>query len=317
LEDVVEDMKDKLAIVTGGASGIGLGIAQALARAGARVIITYRTGKFLDDAMARFSGPLEERVHALQLDVTDRSAFSRFADEVEQRFGNIHILCNNAGIGIGTRITDAGYEDWDWGIAVNIGGVVNGIQTILPRIRAHGEEGHVVSTASMGGIFLNAYAGIYNTTKFAVVGMMEALRAELMDKNVGVSVYCPGLVETNLHRTEEARPPEFGAPKLIWTAERLIDFEKRIMSAGMDPVEAGECVLRGIQRSDLYIFSHPEFHAGVKERFDAVLMSLEGDVENVPERRLKAQEVTLRHPLYRREIYRMEEFARENKKINS
>jgi NAD(P)-dependent dehydrogenase (short-subunit alcohol dehydrogenase family) len=303
------DVKGKLAIVTGGTSGIGLGIARALSAAGARVVATYRTGRNLAPAVEQFERD-GARVSTFQLDVTDREAMTDFADTIEAKFGKVHILCNNAGIGIGTRVADASYQDWDWALNVNLGGVINGVREFLPRILAHGEDGHIVSTASMGGIFLNASAGVYNTTKYALVGMMEALRADLLGTNVGVSVYCPGLVDTNIYLTEESRPEEFGGPSSRWSPEKLADIKARIMSAGMAPLEAGESVVRGIAASDLYIFSHPEFYQGVEERFDAILTALKGDTSRVPQERLGAEAITLRHPLYAMELKRMADSAK-------
>lgn len=295
-------VEGKLAFVTGGTSGIGLGIAEALLDAGARVVVTYCTGRHLDRARADFGDRVGESVFLLHLDVADRQAMAKAADEVEKRYGSVHILCNNAGVGIGTRIADATYDDWDWSISVNLGGVVNGITEFLPRILAHGEEGHIVTTASMGGIFLNASAGVYNACKYAVVGIMEALCADLDGTNVGASVYCPGLVNTDILTSEEARPPEFGGPKSRWTEEQLAHFRTNVMAAGMSPREAGDHVLRGILRSDLYIFSHPEFHQGAKDRFDAILASLAANAGEVPEARIQAERMTIRHPLYQREL---------------
>jgi NAD(P)-dependent dehydrogenase (short-subunit alcohol dehydrogenase family) len=299
----MQDVTGKVAVVTGGTSGIGLGIAKAFAAAGAKVVVTYRTGRHLD-ALDYFREHPEMVVHPIQLDVTDRAAMSRVADEVQGIFGDVHILCNNAGVGVLSKVMDATYDDWDWSIKVNIGGAINGIQTFLPRILAHGQGGHIVTTASMGGIFLGGAAGVYNTTKYALVGMMEVLKAELEPFNIGVSVYCPGLVDTNIHESEAGRPKEYANTNPRLNAEQLASFKLRVLSAGMDPAEAGRAVLEGVRRSDLYIFSHPEFYEGVKERFDAILMSLKGDSSGVPHARLQAEAATLRHPLYSSELSR-------------
>lgn len=301
----MQNIEGRLAFVTGGTSGIGLGIAKAFVEAGARVVVTHRTGRHLDSALAYFGDAVGKSVFPLQLDVADRNAVANAAAEVENRFGPVHILCNNAGVGIGTRIMDANYGDWDWAISVNLGGVINGITEFLPRILAHREGGHIVSTASMGGIFLNASAGVYNTTKYAVVGAMEALSDDLAGTNVGVSVYCPGLVNTDILTSEEGRPVEFGGPRSRWSEHQLAHIRTSIMSAGMNPRDAGECVLRGIMRSQLYIFSHPEFLEGAKERFDAILAALAGDMSQVPEARIQAEAMTIRHPLYMREVSKL------------
>jgi NAD(P)-dependent dehydrogenase (short-subunit alcohol dehydrogenase family) len=306
----MQDIEGKLTVITGGTSGIGLGTAKAFLDAGARVVATYRTERHLDSARGYLGDAVGKSAFLLQLDVADRNAMAAFAEQIETRFGPVHVLCNNAGIGIGARVVDASYADWDWAISVNLGGVINGIREFLPRMQAHGEGSHIVSTASMGGIFLNASAGVYNATKYAVVGVMESLRDELSNTNIGVSVYCPGLVNTDILTTEENRPSEFGGPRSRWSPEQLAHLRENVMKAGMDPREAGEYVLRGVIRSELYIFSHPEFFQGAKDRFDLILMSLAGDVSEAPQARIRAEAMTIRHPLYARELGRMVEGAK-------
>jgi NAD(P)-dependent dehydrogenase (short-subunit alcohol dehydrogenase family) len=297
----MKDVKGKVAVVTGGTSGIGLGIAKALALAGSTVVATYRTGRHLNDILAFLDQHPNLSIECIQLDVTNRTEMSTVADRIEERYGHIHILCNNAGVGILSGVMSATFDDWDWALSVNLGGVINGIQIFAPRIQAHGEEGHIVSTASMGGIFLGGGSGVYNTTKYAVVGLMEALSAEMQSSNVGVSVYCPGLVDTNIHESEDSRPKEYRYTKPRLTRDQLIAFKEDILSAGMSPDEAGRCVLAGILNSDLYIFSHPEFFEGAKERFEAILGSFNRDSTAVPMERIQAESATLRHPLYRKE----------------
>lgn len=300
----MDNVKEKVVVITGGTSGIGLGIAKVFSAAGATVIITYNSGRHLSDAVAYFRERPQLDVHPMKVDVVDRLAMSRAADEIEDKFGNIHILCNNAGVGVLSKVLDATYDDWDWSISVNIGGAINGVKSFLPKIRRHGGQGHIVSTASMGGIFLGGSAGVYNTTKYAIVGMMESLKAELSDSNIGVSIYCPGLVNTNIHETEIGRPQRYMDTNSRMTAAQLISFKNEVLSAGMDPVEAGQAVLEGVLKSDLYIFSHPEFYLGAKERFDAILTALMGDLSGVSAARIKAEAMTLRNPLYRAELDR-------------
>jgi len=296
----MKDVAGKVAFITGGASGIGLGMARTFVEAGMKVAITYRNEAHLDTALTHFRGR-ESSVHPIRLEVTDRDGMERAADEAERTFGNVHVLCNNAAAGIMVPIIDASFDDWDWALAVNIGGVVNGLQTFLPRLRAHGEGGHILSTASMGGLFLGSSVGIYNTTKYAVVGMMEALRADLLGTEIGVSVVCPGLVNTNIHTAEEWRPQQYArsgqSMEPAERAQRAAWFKENVICAGMDPLEIGQLVLRGIQRNDLYILSHPEYEDGVRERFEAILASFSKDTAP-PERRVRAEQRVLRHPLY-------------------
>ncbi len=298
----MRDLAGKVAFITGGVSGVGLGIAKVLAAAGTKVVITYRREDHRAEAMAYFRTLANASVHAIQLDVTDRQAMARAADEVERVFGNIHILCNNAGIGILGSMLEATYDDWDWATRVNLGGVINGVQTFVPRMRAHREGGHIVNVASMGGLFASAGAGIYTTTKFAVVGLTEALRSELEPHGIGVSVCCPGLVRTNIHEVEQRRPAEFASSNYKRGAEVRARFLKeRVLSAGMDPLEVGERIVKGIGDNDLYILTHSEYEQGARERFEAILASFDPMPGTVAQDRLAAEASVLRYPVYARE----------------
>ena len=199
------------------------------------------------------------------------TAFARAADEAERVFGNVHVLCNNAGMGILGPVTLARYDDWDWGLGVLLGGVVNGIQTFLPRMLAHGEGGHIVNTSSMAGVLPIAGAAIYITAKAALIGLSEALRSELAGEGIGVSAFCPGPVQTNIREGGRMRPERYGDSGYT-ELERELE-ERPNSPLWMDPLECGERVLAGIRRDDLYIFTHREFREGADERFRAMLAS--------------------------------------------
>ncbi len=267
------NVKGKTAFVTGGSSGIGLGIARALSAAGMKVVFTYKSAAHRDAALACFA-PDNAGVHAILLDTTDREAMVRAADEAARVFGPVHLLCNNAGIGLPAQISSVSWQDWDWAMDVNINGVFNGVRTFLPRMLEHGEGGHIVATSSSGGI-LAGTLGVYVTTKFAVVGMMESLRTEMAGRNIGVSVFCPGLVRTQIFDTDRNRPASHGAvpahrgPPPLLPGTGAID----LMGAAMDPLEAGRQVLEGVRRNDLYILSHPEFAPAVKQRMQLIMAS--------------------------------------------
>ena len=277
----MEDFKGKTAFVTGGASGIGLGIAKALAKKGANVVIADFRQEAIDAVLPIF----KENgwpVHGVLLDVTDREAYVRAADEAEAVFGKIHVLVNNAGVGIMEGfIWEASYEDMDFALEINFKSVLNGIKTVLPRILAHGEEGWVVSTASKNGLIPLGGMVLYNATKRAVMATMETLAIDLQGTNVGASVFCPGPFRTNLGTTTSAistkhlgRPfiqkgatPDPNAPKIDRSKIDMSKMER-------DPDEAGERVVRGIMRGDLFILTHAEWKKGWEEHASAVTRAI-------------------------------------------
>ena len=213
----MEDVKRKVAFITGGASGIGLGIAKVFARNGMKVVIIDSRQDALDEAMSYFNENGGE-VHPIKMNVTDREAYIKAADEAEKVFGKIHVLINNAGVGSGGGpIEKLTYNDWDYSMGVNVGGVINGIMTIVPRILKHGEGGHIVSTSSTCGLMGSNNFAIYCSTKFAVTGIMESLAGELLEKNIGVSVLYPGPTMGNLGKSSfENRPEHLRNPGETW-----------------------------------------------------------------------------------------------------
>jgi NAD(P)-dependent dehydrogenase (short-subunit alcohol dehydrogenase family) len=263
------DVAGKTAFITGGASGVGLGMAKVFANAGMKVVIADIREKALDEAMAGFADT-GAKVHPVKLDVMDRAGFACAADEAERAFGPVHLLCNNAGINLFAAIDECTYDDWDWVLGVNLDGVVNGIVTFVPRMKAHGEGAQIVNTASMAAFITSAGAGIYTGAKFAVRGLSESLRWSLADKNIGVSVLCPGLVNTAIHDSNSIRPRELSR-ETAKVDESFMQRLPEVHKLGMDPILVGERSLAGIRRNDLYIFTHPEFKDEVKTVFDEVL----------------------------------------------
>jgi NAD(P)-dependent dehydrogenase (short-subunit alcohol dehydrogenase family) len=217
-------------------------------------------------------------VHPIKLNVTDRVAYAKAADEAESVFGNIHVLFNNAGVGGGGPVETVTFKDWDFVVGINLGGAINGVTIFLPRILKHGEGGHIVSTSSTNGIAATGVSITYCTTKFAVAGMMEALATEMQGKGIGVSVLVPGPTRTNLGLSSNAnRPPELRneeAPQPP-TPPPSGDPDARARmqdpAVWMDPIETGERVVRGIRNNDLYIMTHPEFKAGYQIRHEAII----------------------------------------------
>ena len=272
----MKDVDGKVAFITGGASGIGLGMAKVFLRAGMRVVIADIRRDHIEAALMEIG---DAPVHVIQLDVTDRAGFARAADETEKVFGPVDILCNNAGINMFAPMEQCTFQDWDWILGVNLGGVVNGVQTFLPRMIARNKGGQIVNTASMASFISGPGAGIYTTSKFAVRGMSECLRWSLAPRNIGVSVLCPGLVNTLIHESERSRPAHLATdtgPIDQAFMKKLPEMHK----SGMDPVEVGEKVLEGVRRNDLYIFPHPEFREELSEIFNEVLAAIpEGYVD--------------------------------------
>ncbi len=278
----MKDVEGKVAFITGGDSGIGLGIARAFTDAGMKVVITYRTKKHLDEAMKQLAGA-GDRVHAIGLDVTDRAAMERAAQETERVFRKVHVIVNNAGVGVFGGLSKATYDDWDWGMNVNVNGVFNGIRTFLPRIESHGEGGQVIATSSVAGLIAHPGTGVYSTSKFAVVGMMEALRNELADTNIGVTVFCPGLVNTDIGESARNRPGNLGDsafkpdPKMMARMREQMK-NRRGPPPGMDPLEAGRRVLDGMRNNDLYVLTTPELEPEIAARGEAIVASIPTDV---------------------------------------
>ncbi len=277
----MEDVAGKVAFVTGAASGMGLAMARSFAAAGMKVVLADVEEEALEQARASF-GPTNADVIAIRVDVTDRDAMAAAADRTEEAFGKVHVLVNNAGVAVGGSIADMAYTDWDWVVGVNLDGVVNGVQEFLPRILAHGEGGHIVNTASLAGLLPFGGLGVYNTTKFAVVGMSEALRADLAAQDIGVSVLCPGVVNTNIFDSGRNRPAELQSETDTATLGLMDDEEGdeenqlRVAAAratALEPDVVGDMVLHGIQENEAYIFTHPAYLADVNERQDEISAS--------------------------------------------
>ena len=293
------DVRGKTAFITGGANGIGLGIARALVRAGANVVLADIRESSLADAKASLGA--DHRVETVQLDVTDRAAYARAADAAESRFGKIHMLIGNAGVGVLGPVLDARYADWDWGLGVNLMGVVNGLVEVLPRIKAHGEGGQIVTTSSQSALIPIPGSAIYTATKAAVLGMSEAMRGELAKDNIGVSAFLPGPVQSNIAMSSEVRPAN------LKKDSGYVEFEEGMKKRPVSPLwmsadEVGERVLAGIRNNDLYILTHPEFKEGTRLRFEAILASYPD--EPINEARAKEIAFLLGNPVFDEQLAR-------------
>ena len=248
------DISGKTAIVTGAASGIGLGIATALAEAGANVVMADIQKAAVEEGAHYLSGT-NKRVMPVRIDVTQEQSVLDALAEAERNFGKLHIACNNAGVPMhGTGLVDVSRGDWDFVIGVNVWGVIHGIRHFVPTILKHGEEGHIVNTASVAG-FQNRRGtkqGPYSMSKYAVVSLSEALEHELEGTNVGVSVLCPGPVNTNIPRGGRNRPDHMGGPQNRASEEAVL--AERLASTGIDPKRVGERVVDAIRTRTFYAF---------------------------------------------------------------
>jgi NAD(P)-dependent dehydrogenase (short-subunit alcohol dehydrogenase family) len=269
----------KTAFVTGGASGIGLGITKALLSEGMNVVIGDVSESHMADARGELAGASVEFVH---VDVTDRQSVAAAAEAATSAFGPLHVLCNNAGIAGGGAVADPGFADWDRAMAVNLGGAVNVVKIFVPLIRAHGGGGgHIVNTSSIAGITALPYeGGAYTTAKFAVRGLSESLRLSLAPEGIGVSVLCPGLTRTRILDAPEREDPDAkpmaseGDPNALFNS----------MEGAMDPIEVGRAVVRGIRENLPYILSHGEFRDEIQSIFDEIIDAFPTD-QAVPDAR--------------------------------
>jgi NADP-dependent 3-hydroxy acid dehydrogenase YdfG len=282
----LQDVRGKTAYVSAASDGIGLGIARAFSNAGMNVVIGYRD----DDRLAKALLLFERGAPVLPVkhDVVGIDGWLQMLKAVKNKYGNLHVVVNNAGMKTLRMATDATPEEWQSAMDVNCGAIYYSLAAILPHMKEHKEGGHFVTTASMSGLLPAVTAGVYTATKFAAVGIMEALRIELEGTNIGTSVFCPGGVNTD------------NQPSGLWSSQKLRANPNAAFEAMlMDPLEAGERVLNGIRNNDLFILSHPEFRDGIQERFDSILASFTD--EAVPQGRLRMERLTCRTAIYPRE----------------
>lgn len=267
----MDQFTGKVAVITGAASGIGLGMARSFVRAGAAVAMLDRRAETLEAAAAEVRS-LGGRATAFTVDVTDRALLEGIAGAVEATFGRIDIVCNNAGVLVaGKSIEEVTPLEWEWVVGVNLFGTINGIDVFLPRIRKHGEGGHIVNTASIGGFEVNPIlrSGPYDVTKFAIVGLTEALANDLAGTNIGVTILAPGAFASDIRRSTEFRPARYGGP-VVTPAPAVRTGEPRL-----DPDVAGERVLAAIRAGELYAFTHTEARARVEPRLRRILAALD------------------------------------------
>ena len=263
----MRDFNGKAAFITGGASGIGFAVGRAFAEAGCRVMLADVEEAALAEAVRGLQGVGPE-IRGVVCDVADPLAVERAAENAVSAFDKIHILCNNAGVAGGSGIDDVPLASWRWVLDVNLMGVVHGVRALLPHIRAHGEGGHIVNTASMAGM-LAAGMGFspYSASKFAVVAMSEGLAAELQPLGIGVTVLCPGFVRTRIAEAGRNRTARYGPHVGSALGTRITE----LVHTGIDPRIVAAHVLDAVRNDELYAFTHPEMRRFLAERFSTIL----------------------------------------------
>jgi NAD(P)-dependent dehydrogenase (short-subunit alcohol dehydrogenase family) len=270
----MKDLRGKTAFITGGASGMGLAMAEAFGREGMNVMIAdIEGGVALEKVEALRAKQI--KAECVQVDVTSRNSLRNGALAAISKFGKVHVVANNAGIGAGGPLGQVPEGDWDWAIDVNLKGVVYGMEVFAPLIESHGEGGHFVNTASMAGHISPAGMEPYCATKFAVVAMSEGWRSQLEPKNIGVSVLCPGLVSTNIYNGRRNRQHAVYGEKDKDFGQANLEQNRQWMAAGIDPLVVGQRVVEGVKDNDMYIFTHVEYEGPVRERFERILAGFE------------------------------------------
>jgi len=261
----MQDFEGKVAIVTGAASGIGAGLARTLAAEGMHVVVSDIEG----DGAERVCGSLRATgvsAIAVQTDVSDRHSVEALAEQTYSAFGAAHILCNNAGVCVGGSAHASSDQDWQWLWRVNVDGVIHGCQAFISRMIEGGQGGHVVNTASIGGLLpAGASLGVYTATKAAVIGISESYADSIRPHGIGLSILCPGFVTSNLIDAERNRPQEFDA-----RPGNLEDILGGGFAHGMDPLALGQWVVQAVREERRFVFSHPEMRALVEERFERI-----------------------------------------------
>lgn len=271
----MKDLRDKVAFITGGASGLGLGMAKAFGRQGMKVMIAdieqaalVRAVQDLKDSQIRAEGVL--------CDVSSRGSLREAALKTIAIYGKVHVVCNNAGVGAGGPLGSVDERDWQWCVDVNLLGVVYGTEIFAPLIESHGEGGHFVNTASMAGWLGVPNMEPYCATKFAVVAMSEGWAMQLAPKNIGVSVLCPGFVQTRIHESQRNKPARYGSADSVHIGLGVNQQQAAQMVNSGIPVEpVANRVVEAIQDNDLYVFTHVEYRPLVEMRMANALAAFD------------------------------------------
>jgi NAD(P)-dependent dehydrogenase (short-subunit alcohol dehydrogenase family) len=271
----MKEFKDKVALVTGGASGIGYALADRFASVGMKIVLADVEEPALEVAERNLKDK-GAPVLSVRTDVSKARDVEHLAARAYDQFGAVHVLCNNAGVGGAGPSWEQSLEDWQWVIGVNLWGVIHGMRTFLPKMLEQGTEGHVVNTASVAGLITTPYMSVYGATKHAVVAITESLRMELemLGSKIGASVLCPGFVATNIGDSDRNRPEELrnaGTPKETDQQAVMRELARQQIAAGIKPSEVAEMVLESIRDDRFYVLTHPRFKKLIRTRMENIL----------------------------------------------
>jgi NAD(P)-dependent dehydrogenase (short-subunit alcohol dehydrogenase family) len=270
----MKEFKEKVALVTGAASGIGFALADRFASVGMKVVLADVEESALETAERALKAK-GAPVLTVRADVSKASDIEELAARAYDKFGAVHVLCNNAGVGIGGLTWEHSLEDWQWVLGVNLWGVIHGMRTFLPRMIAQGTEGHVINTASVAGLISSPYMSVYQATKHAVVAMTESLKMELdmTGTKIGASVLCPGFVQTRISDSERNRPTDLSQPRAgTETSQEMIrELARQQVAAGLKPAEVAEMTLEAIRDDRFYVITHPRFKKLIRLRMENIL----------------------------------------------
>lgn len=264
------DYTNKVAVITGGASGIGLATAKQLAGRGAHIVLVDVQRDALAAAAPQVDNKGPGRVETRVCDVTDYAAMQALAADVVKTLGGVHILFNNAGIAVGGPIADMTHDDWRWVIDVDLWGPIHGVEAFLPYMRKARQGGHILFTASFAGLVPNVGLGPYCVAKYGVVAMAEVLNRELRDDDIGVSVLCPMRVATNIGSSERNREQRYGGASVATTVPEQDEANSDLAGRVLDVDDVAALVVKAVDERALYILPHEESRQYIRKRFERI-----------------------------------------------